>query len=399
LAFFSYALHVVSSFIQVWLNYSYYYFSDMHSYIDTGEVLAWLMDRDLGRFGPGVLKLYMHLEPGLPFIVRGEGKSTGSMSAVSGAITYLTGPSVAAVCLVVGVFACLAQLAIYKMVREDHPPAERPALMWGLTLVPSVILWSSALAKEAVAVAFFGFLCAASHRLAKGRSVVLSLAFVSLCGVGIGMVKPYVLFPFVLAAAAWFYASRRTAGRPGVRPVYLGLAIILAALGLAAMGAAFPEFGTSKLGETTALQQDRGALAGGGSYTEMGDRDATSLSQQIPFVPLALMNALFRPFIFESRNGPMLAAALESTVLTIMMIALIWRFRWRRVRDEVLSSPTLAFCIVFVLTFAAAVGLATTNLGTLSRYRMPMMPFYATAVLLLRRRLAHRVSAAAHPEV
>jgi len=41
-------------------------------------------------------------------------------------------------------------------------------------------------------------------------------------------------------------------------------------------------------------------------------------------------------------------------------------------------------------TFSVAVGLATTNLGTLSRYRMPMMPFYVTFILLLGQQLTER---------
>ena len=50
------------------------------------------------------------------------------------------------------------------------------------------------------------------------------------------------------------------------------------------------------------------------------------------------------------------------------------------------SSPlraALTFCAVFVLTFAVAVGLSTLNLGTLSRYRIPMMPFFTVLLFVL----------------
>jgi hypothetical protein len=49
-------------------------------------------------------------------------------------------------------------------------------------------------------------------------------------------------------------------------------------------------------------------------------------------------------------------------------------------------SPFLVSSVVFILVFGVGVGLATRNLGSLSRYRMPMMPFYATTLLVLRRR-------------
>lgn len=397
--FLAYAMHVGSSYVQVWLHYSYYEFSDMHSYIDNGQLIARLLDADASRFGPEVMKLFLHVDCVFPFYVRGEGSPTGSMSAVAGAITFVTGPSVLAVCLVVALLAMLGQLATYKVVREDHPEEERLPLALSLLLVPSVVLWSSALAKEAVAVAFFGLLCAAAHKIAHRKGVIANVVWVVVGGVGVGMVKPYILFPLVLAAAVWFYVSRRDPRMPGIRPAYLVIAAALAAVGIAAMGAAFPEFGTAKLTETTAMQQAAGAQAGGGSYIEIGNAEATTFQGQLPYVPLALANALFRPFIFETRNAPMLGASMETTVLTIMVVALVWRFRWRRVKDAVLGSPTLSFALVFVLTFGVAVGLATTNLGTLSRYRMPMMPFYAVIVLLLRQRLTGSVRSSQGVEV
>jgi hypothetical protein len=47
------------------------------------------------------------------------------------------------------------------------------------------------------------------------------------------------------------------------------------------------------------------------------------------------------------------------------------------------DNPVLLFCIVFVITMGVAIGLASSNLGTLSRYRMPMMPFFAALLFVL----------------
>ena len=47
------------------------------------------------------------------------------------------------------------------------------------------------------------------------------------------------------------------------------------------------------------------------------------------------------------------------------------------------KTPFLVFCLVFVITFGLAVGLASTNLGTLSRYRAPLLPFFAVLLLVL----------------
>ena len=52
----------------------------------------------------------------------------------------------------------------------------------------------------------------------------------------------------------------------------------------------------------------------------------------------------------------------------------------------VARSPFLFSAVVFCGVFGLGVGLATANLGTMSRYRAPMMPFYVTTLLILRQR-------------
>ena len=44
----------------------------------------------------------------------------------------------------------------------------------------------------------------------------------------------------------------------------------------------------------------------------------------------------------------------------------------------------MLFCAVFTLALALGTGLASTNMGTLSRYRAPMMPFFFVLLMVLR---------------
>jgi hypothetical protein len=48
-----------------------------------------------------------------------------------------------------------------------------------------------------------------------------------------------------------------------------------------------------------------------------------------------------------------------------------------------MEDPFLVFCVVFVIAFGIAVGLTSTNLGTLSRYRSPLLPFFVVLLLVL----------------
>lgn len=387
-----FAFHIGCALIQDWFHNSYYDVSDTYIYMDEGAQIARLVDSDPWQFGPEVVKLALHLDSSLPVYTVGEGVSTGTMSAFCGLLIFLVGPSFGAICLVVSSFASLGQILTYRVLREFHPPAERLALSVGTLLLPSVVFWSSMLAKEAFVIGFFGFLLQGTYGIYRRRLVRGSLLLV-FGGFGIAVMKPYVLFPYVLAVGTFYAIDQR---KPGIRllsPLRVAGAILFTVVGLAAMGALFPEFGVDQLAETAARQQQSGTVIGeegGGSYVAVGSGEARSLTAQLQFIPGALINSFFRPAIFEARNLTSAAAAVETTALTVGVLVLGWRFRPRRVLQEVGRTPTLAFCAVFVFTFAAAVGLATTNLGTLSRYRLPMMPFYATMLLLLARRLRVR---------
>jgi hypothetical protein len=103
------------------------------------------------------------------------------------------------------------------------------------------------------------------------------------------------------------------------------------------------------------------------------------------YAPLALFAALFRPVIFEARNLLMLANALETTFLTLLLARILLTRDLLRVRGQIMDDPFLVFCMVFVLALGVAVGLASTNLGTLSRYRAPILPFLALTLFTLQK--------------
>jgi hypothetical protein len=79
----------------------------------------------------------------------------------------------------------------------------------------------------------------------------------------------------------------------------------------------------------------------------------------------------------------MLVNALETTAILGLAIMAVYRNGLRGLLRRVSHAPLLMFCAVFVFGLALGVGLATTNLGTLSRYRVPFMPFFAILLLEL----------------
>jgi hypothetical protein len=105
---------------------------------------------------------------------------------------------------------------------------------------------------------------------------------------------------------------------------------------------------------------------------------------QASLVPIALLTALFRPFIFESFSAMQFLNAIEMTWLTVLFWQVVRRNKAAGLVKRISDNPALMFCLAFVLVLALGTGLSTANLGTLSRYRAPMMPFFLLMLLVLR---------------
>jgi hypothetical protein len=76
-------------------------------------------------------------------------------------------------------------------------------------------------------------------------------------------------------------------------------------------------------------------------------------------------------------------AALETAAFLVLAFRAFRRRPPRETWQTVVGSPPLAFCVVFCAVFGVGVGLMTTNLGALSRYRMPLIPFFVVLLLVL----------------
>jgi hypothetical protein len=384
----AFGIHVLASFVHWALVEFYYGYSDGQSYVEQGAAIARLLEADVGRFGPEVVKMALHLDNVVPVDVASN--SSGTMTTIAGVLVYLVGPSFLAAALVSTCISWAGQLCLYRIAREELPVDDRTVALVSFLYIPSVIFWGAGYDKEALILGLFGLLALATYRVGRNRNFFY-IPGIIVSAIGVSLIKPYTLFPFILAAAAFLYADRawRHGGPIRIRPAYLVLAAALSVGGIAAMGRLFPQYAADRVAESLATtQQAWEQVRVGGTDIDVGSGDAKTLAEQLRFVPVAVVNAFFRPAIFEARSAPAIGAAIETTLLALGVFTLFLPRRFKIVREAVLRTPLLVFSAVFVSVFAVAVGLATSNLGSLSRYRTPMMPFYVLTLLVARRRIA-----------
>ncbi len=382
--------HIVGVFVQTWVTREVYGGGDIEGYYRSGVELAHALRTDFAAIAPEAVKLFFHRDDAyLPFAVFGGSSATGSLSVVAAFLFFALQDSLYAASLVVALSAFFGKVAIFHALKDGLPRETHRRVLAGVTLVPSVVYWSSNLAKEAVILAFLGFVTLFLRTLVRGEIRVWQWALGAVFVLPVALIKPYVLLPFSVAAGVWYYWERtqRRGMSVVVKPAYLAIGAALALAGVVLIGRASPQFAVDNLARSTADIQAAGARVEGGSYYQLADpveaEADSSLGRQLLLAPIALPTALFRPTLVEVRNPMMFLNALETTVLLFLVLRLLWRGGLGWLRRAVFENPTLMFCFAYTLMLGTAVGLASTNLGSLSRYRMPFMPFFVALVLVL----------------
>ena len=385
----SYLAHLVSALALLGV-YQFFYGGegDIFAYGRFAERINAVVATDPIGYLPELLKGFLRMESRLDPWLYSAGSSTGAMSAATAIGFLLTGNSLVGCCFLFAMMSFSSKVALYFALRDEIHPMLYQRLLLGLLLVPSAVFWTAGVVKEALAMFGLGWVIFGLSRLINQRRYLLGGLIVAGASVFVFSIKTYILMP--LGAASGLYYTLKRLERAGRDPtellkspgyIFVGLGVTVGVFWL--VGELFPRFSIDHIAKEAAQLQAYSRRGHGGSTFQMGSGQATTLRQQLAFVPIALVNSLFRPFIFEVHNAVALINGLETAGITILVAMSLKARGLRGLLEAIVKVPAVAFCLVFVLLFGMGVGLGTTNLGTLSRYRVPMMPFYVAVLLLL----------------
>lgn len=373
----------------IWVHTDYYGYGDMLSFHRQGMYLANLMRGDFAFYGPEVFRILVQQDPTSSLWVHGIGHSTGTMYAMAGFLNYIANDSLYGISFLARWIAFFGLLAMYAGLKTGVPEELQIRVLFATLFVPSVVFWSGGLIKEAIAIGGLGFATLAIYRVAHEKNYVQGL----LLGAGgillMGLSKGYLLVPFAMGSISFFVIYYARSAEKDLRafagPGFAVAGLVVAIFAILAIGQIFPRYSITNLAAEAAHLQEVGARVEGGSNFALVDEpgEELSLGRQLLLTPIALITSLFRPFIFEVHNPFSLLSAIEAMAAMTLLLTGIYRRGlgeyWRRI----LFNPTLMYCLIIVILMGIGVGLTTTNMGSLSRYRIPMMPMYFTLLLLL----------------
>jgi len=76
-------------------------------------------------------------------------------------------------------------------------------------------------------------------------------------------------------------------------------------------------------------------------------------------------------------------AGLENLFILALSLYVLFKVKLKHLLLSLFSHPLFIFSFLFALFFAFSVGLTTANYGALVRLRIPCMPFYICAIIIL----------------
>lgn len=262
-------------------------------------------------------------------------------------------------------------------------------MAWSIFFIPSVLYWGSGVLKDTITFACVGSTLYTAYLLFVKKKFKWNNIIILVISVAIlYKVKVYILLTFLPAMILWVFFEnlskiRNRITRAIVAPIAIALASTLAVYAGMRASEDNPKYSLNKLAETakiTAYDIRYWTGSSAGSGYSLGELDG-SFGSMFMLAPQAVVVSLFRPFLWEVNNPLMLISAVEAFLFLFFLVVVLMRSNF--FFFKALINPTVMFCLGFSLVFAFAVGVSTYNFGTLVRYKIPMLPFFIIALVLI----------------
>jgi hypothetical protein len=148
-------------------------------------------------------------------------------------------------------------------------------------------------------------------------------------------------------------------------------------------GDRFGEYSADTVLEKASLtQQDLVRDQYGDNKFDIGSFEPT-IQGILPKIPIAINAGLYRPYLWESGSPTMFFSGLENTYLLFWSLVLLYRNKVLGIFTRIFSYPLFVFCLSFSLFLAFSIGLTAGNFGAMVRYKIPMLPFFTSMIVVL----------------
>jgi len=367
-------------------TYNYFYHSSVISEAFSDDFnLGWKLIFNAGgvqdpQIAPYYSRMYWYQEGSQEYLI-------ARISAVLGLLNFNTYSITALMFASISFSGVWAFYITFVKLR----PGMYKQLAIALFFVPSLFFWGSGLGKDSLCIGALGWLFYAFYKGAIQRRNLLQSTIIGLTAAyAIFLIKVYILLCFLPAALLWVFNENSSRIKNSVvrwvsKPLFLGVGGALAFFAATTLTKGDEHYDVDKIGERSKITADyiySVSVKQEGSAYHLGELDGT-IGGMVKLAPLAIITSLYRPFLWEAKNPVMLLSALEATYFLIFTLRIFFRVGFFKTLRFITTTPVLTLSFLFSLIFAASVGVSTSNFGTLVRYKIPLIPFYLSALYIL----------------
>lgn len=273
----------------------------------------------------------------------------------------------------------------------EQYPHKVKVIAIAILFMPGVIVWGSGLFKDSFCIFSVGCLVYSTYILFEKRQLKLGVILLMLLAfVILTAIKAYiliVLFPVLILKIILVYKKRiqKSYKKKYVFFIILGILAFSGMIAVKRVINYLPAFTAGSVLLTMKTQKDYMlAVTDGdsGSSYDLGDFDPT-ISGVIKFILPAINVTLYRPYPWESKSIIQLFNSFESSIVFLLTLYLILTKNILKTIQKIYYDPNLIACLIFTLIFAFIVGISSYNFGALSRYKIPVSPFYMLFLMIL----------------
>jgi len=290
-------------------------------------------------------------------------------------------------------FSMLSFSGVWKLYRffyEQYPHLHKK-LAIAVLYLPTFVFWSSGILKDPLCTGLLGWMTYALYNvLYKQQKIFRNVLIVYFSAYFIGIVKSYILVSYLPFFVLYLILSNfKLIKSTLVRALAFAGLFIFGIVGFFVvtdkMQQEMGNLALDKLAESVKFQQTAFmniADQAESSFTLGADFDGSNLSL-LKMAPAAITATFYRPYLWESKKLSTLLSSIESLALMIFSLFVVIRVGPFYFLKTIIKDPMVMFCFFFSVIFALFVGTTTLNFGTLVRYKIPCMPFYIIAFMLI----------------
>lgn len=282
---------------------------------------------------------------------------------------------------------------LYRFFYNLYPHLHKQ-LAFAILYLPTFVFWSSGILKDPICTGAIGWITYSLYEMFyKKQSLVKNTIIIIIAGYFLVNLKIYILVSYVPFFMLFLILKNVNLIRNGFVKILIGPALIIGSVlaGQQVMKKFEKELGgyaadgiAKQIKYQQKAYQNQAAAGIGDSNFSLGVDFDGSITSMLKMAPAAIIATLYRPFIWESTKISTLLSSLESLALMIFTLSILFKVGVFKFFKTIVRDPTITYCFLFALLFALFVGATTPNFGTLCRYKIPCMPFYVIALILIR---------------